>query len=112
MNDDADDDDSNVEDDGDVRVLAMVIVTMRINKTMKVRGRRRKVEEYGGVRRRIRNSFVNARGARVRRYLLWTFGELAHITFDPDHAARSCTALRFHALPVHVRKGLKNERFA
>ena len=31
---------------------------------------------------------------------------------DRDDVARSCTALRFHALPVHVRKGLKNERFA
>ena len=48
---------------------------------------------------------MNVRGARFHRYPLWTFGELAHITFDPDHAARSCAALRFHALPVHVRKG-------
>ena len=58
------------------------------------------------------NSPVNVRGARVHRYPPWTFGELAHITFDLDRAARSCAALRFHALPVHVRKGLKNERFA
>ena len=43
---------------------------------------------------------------------LWTFGELAYITLDRDDAARACAALRFHALPVHVRKGFKNERFA
>ena len=55
---------------------------------------------------------MNVRGARVHRYPPWTFGELAHITFDLDHAARSCAALRFHALPVHVRKGLKSKRFA
>ena len=55
---------------------------------------------------------MNVRGARVHRYPPWTFGELAHSTFDLDHSARSCAALRFHALPVHVRKGLKNERFA
>ena len=79
---------------------------------MKVRGRRRKLEEYGGARRRSRNSLVNVRGARVHRYPLWTFGELAYITFDRDDAARACAALRFHALPVHVRKGLKNQRFA
>ena len=58
------------------------------------------------------NSPVNVRGARVHRYPPWTFGELAHITLDLDHAARSCAALRFHALPVHVRKGLKSKRFA
>ena len=39
------------------------------------------------------------------RYPLWTFGELAHITVDREDAARSCTALLFHALPVHARKG-------
>ena len=55
---------------------------------------------------------MNVRGARVHRYPLWTFGELAYITFDRDDAARACAALRFHALPVHVRKGLENERFA
>ena len=61
----------------------------------------------------IRNRLVIVRGApRVHRYLLWTFGERTYITIDRDDAARSCTALRFHALPVHVRKGLKNERFA
>ena len=48
---------------------------------------------------------MNVRGARVHRYPLWTFGELAYITFDRDDAARACAALRFHALPVHVRKG-------
>ena len=72
-------------------------------------------EETGGVRRseeQKQTSPVNVRGARFHRYPLWTFGELAHITFDPDHAARSCAALRFHALPVHVRKGLKSKRFA
>ena len=72
-------------------------------------------EEAGGVRRSEednQNGPVNVRGARVHRYPPWTFGELAHITFDLDHSARSCAALRFHALPVHVRKGLKNERFA
>ena len=46
------------------------------------------------------------------RYPLWTFGELAHITVDREDVARSCAALLFHALPVHVRKGLGNERFA
>ena len=51
-----------------------------------------------------RNRLVNVRGARVHRYTLWTFGELAHITADRDDAARSCTALLFYALPVHVRK--------
>jgi hypothetical protein len=55
---------------------------------------------------------VNVREARVHRYPPWTLGELAHITFDLDHAARSYAALRFHALPVHVRKGLKTKRFA
>ena len=50
---------------------------------------------------------MNVRGARVHRYPLWTFGELAYITFDRDDAARACAALRFHALPVHVRKGLR-----
>ena len=58
------------------------------------------------------NSPVNVRGARVHRYSPWTFGELAHIALDLDLAARSCAALRFHALPVHVRKGLKSKRFA
>ena len=48
---------------------------------------------------------MNVRGARVHRYPLWTFGELAYITVDRDDAARACAALRFHALPVHVRKG-------
>ena len=53
------------------------------------------------------------RGApRVHRNLPWTFGELAYFTIDRDDAALSRTALRFHALPVHVRKGLENERFA
>ena len=72
-------------------------------------------EEAGGVWRSeedTQNSPVNVRGARAHRYSPWTFGELAHITLDLDHAARSCAALRFHALPVHVRKGLKNKRFA
>ena len=55
---------------------------------------------------------MNVRGARVHRYPLWTFGELAYITFDRDDAARACAALRFHALPVHVRKGLKSKRVA
>ena len=46
------------------------------------------------------------RGApRVHRNLPWTFEERAYFTIGRDHAARSCTALRFHALPVHVRKG-------
>ena len=63
--------------------------------------------------RRIRDRRVILRAApRVHRNLPWTFEELAYFTIDRDHAARSCTALRFHALPVHVRKGLKNERFA
>ena len=48
---------------------------------------------------------MNVRGACVHRYPLWTFGELAYITVDRDDAARACAALRFHALPVHVRKG-------
>ena len=52
---------------------------------------------------------MNVRGARVHRYPLWTFGELAYITFDRDDAARACAALRFHALPVHVRKGFHVE---
>ena len=53
------------------------------------------------------------RGAlRVHMNLPWTFGELAYFTLDRDDAALSRTALRFHALPVHVRKGFKNERFA
>ena len=54
---------------------------------------------------------MNVRGARVHRYPLWTFGELAYITFDRDDAARACAALRFHALPVHVRKGFKKRAF-
>ena len=41
---------------------------------------------------------MNVRGARVHRYPLWTFGELAYITFDRDDAARACAALRFHAI--------------
>ena len=62
---------------------------------------------------RIRKRLVIVRGApRVHRNLPWTFGELAYFTIDRDDAAHSCTALRFHALPVHVRKGFKNERFA
>ena len=55
---------------------------------------------------------MNVRGARVLRCPPWTFGELARVTLDLDRAARSCAALRFHALPVHVRKGLKSKRFA
>ena len=55
---------------------------------------------------------MNVRGARVHRYPLWTFGELAYITFDRDDAARACAALRFHALPVHVRKGLTGSAFS
>ena len=56
---------------------------------------------------------VILRGApRGRRNLPWTFEELAYFAIDRDDVARSCTALRFHALPVHVRKGLENERFA
>ena len=85
---------------------------MVINMMVKARGRRRKLEEYRRARRIIRNRLVNLRGARVHRYPLWTFGELAHITVDREDAARSCTALLFHALPVHVRKGLKSKRFA
>ena len=55
---------------------------------------------------RIRKRLVIVRGApRVHRNLPWTFGELAYFTIDRDDVARSCTALRFHALPVHVRKG-------
>ena len=62
-------------------VLAMVMVTMAmIRMMMKVRGIRRKLEEYGGVRRIIRKRLVNVQGARVYRYPLWTFGELACIT--------------------------------
>ena len=51
---------------------------------------------------------VILRGApRVHRNLPWTFGELAYFTIDRDDVAHSCAALRFHALPVHVRKGLR-----
>ena len=57
------------------------------------------------VRRILRNRLVNIRGARVYRYPLWTFGELAYIAVDRDDAARSCAALLLYALPVHVRKG-------
>ena len=85
---------------------------MVINMMMKARGRRRKPEEYGGVGRRIRNRLVDFQGARAYCRPLWTLGELADITFDRDDAARSCTTLHFHALPVHVRKGSKKERFA
>ena len=63
------------------------------------------MEAYREVRRIIRTLLVDVRGARVHRYPLWTFGELAYITFYRDDAARSCAALSFHALPVHVRKG-------
>ena len=61
----------------------------------------------------IRKRLVIVPGApRVHMNLPWTFGELAYFAFDRDDAARACAALHFHALPVHVRKGLKNERFA
>ena len=79
---------------------------------MKARERRRKPEEYRGVRRRIRNRLVDFRGARAYCCPLWTLGELAGITFDRDDAARSCATLHFHALPVHVRKGSENDDFA
>ena len=93
-------------------MMTMVMTIMMIKMTMKVMGER---EEPGGERRSEgdnRYSLVTVQGARVHRYPPWTFGELAHITFDLGHAARSSAALRFHALPVHVRKGLENERFA
>ena len=59
MNDDADDDDDNDGDgdgdDDDVMVLVMMMVTMmRITMMVKATGRRRKLEEYGGVRKIIR----------------------------------------------------------
>ena len=77
-----------------------------------MRDRRTTLEAYREVRRILRTLLVDVRGARVHRYPLWTFGELAYITFYRDDAARSCAALSFHALPVHVRKGSQNERFA
>ena len=70
-----------------------------------MRDRRTTLEAYREVRRIIGTLLVDVRGARVHRYPLWTFGELAYITFYRDDAARSCAARRFHALPVHVRKG-------
>ena len=63
MNDDADDDDDDDDgddgdgDDDDVMVLVMVTVTvtmMRTTMMVKATGRRRKLEEYGGVRTIIR----------------------------------------------------------
>ena len=63
MNDDADDDDDDGDGDGDgdddddddVMVLVRMMVTMmRITMMVKATGRRRKLEEYGGVRRIIR----------------------------------------------------------
>ena len=103
----------NVNDDVDSDVMTLVMVrSTAVKMMMKARGRRRKPEEYGGVGRRIRNRLVDFQGARAYCCPLWTLGELADITFDRDDAARSCTTLHFHALPVHVRKGLKNERFA
>ena len=62
---------------------------------------------------RIRKRLAIVRGApRVHRNLPWTLGELAYFTIDRDDAARSCPALRFHALPVHVRKSSPNGNFA
>ena len=113
--DGGDDDDGGGHDDDDVDSDVMTLVMVRstaVKMMMKARGRRRKPEEYGGVGRRIRNRLVDFQGARAYCRPLWTLGELADITFDRDDAARSCTTLHFHALPVHVRKGLKNERFA
>ena len=87
-------------------MMALMMVRSTAFKIMmKARERRRKPEEYRGVRRRIRNRLVDFRGARAYCCPLWTLGELADITFDRDDAARSCTTLHFHALPVHVRKG-------
>ena len=63
------------------------------------------MEEYREGMRIRRTGLVDGRGAREGRYARWTFGELAYITFYRDDAARSCAALSFHALPVHVRKG-------
>ena len=83
----------------------MMVRSTAIKIMMKARERRRKPEEYRGVRRRIRNRLVDFRGARAYCCPLWTLGELADITFDRDDAARSCATLHFHALPVHVRKG-------
>ena len=91
----------------------MVTVTMAaVKMMMKARGRGKKPEEYGGVRRRIRNRLVDVRGAVVHRYPLWTFGEPAHITVDRDDVARSCATLLFFALPVHARTSSLNLSFA
>ena len=38
-------------------------------------------------------------------YPLWTFGKNAYVTCDLNVGARSCQALRIHALPVHVKIG-------
>ena len=51
------------------------------------------------MRRRSRNRPVGVRGARDHSCLLWALGELACVAFDRDVAARSCTAIPFHALP-------------
>ena len=48
-------DDGDDDDDDDVMVLVMMMVAMmKITMMVKATGRRRKLEEYGGVRRRIR----------------------------------------------------------
>ena len=75
--------------------------------TVRFKGRRRlkTPRRTEDVRRILRNRLVNIRGARVYRYPLWTFGELAYIAVDRDDAARSCATRHFHALPDHVRKG-------
>ena len=75
--------------------------------TVRFKGRRRlkTPRRTEDVHRILGNRLVNVRGARVYRYPLWTFGELAYITVDRDDAARSCAALLLYALPVHVRKG-------
>ena len=90
----------------------MMVRSTAIKIMMKARERRRKPEEYRGVRRIIRNRLVDVRGARGHRYPLWTFGEPAHITVDRDDLARSCATLLFYALPVCVGKGSQTERFA
>eukprot|EP00959_Pyramimonas_sp_CCMP1952_P346135 7249689-Pyramimonas_sp.AAC.1 len=85
-------------------VSVMVVVAMMIH-MMNVRAIRRKQKEYRKVRRITWSRLVYVRGVRAHRYPLWTFGELAYITIDRDDAARPYTALRFHPLPFHVRKG-------
>ena len=53
---------------------------------------------------------VDVRAARVPRCPLWTLGKCAYIAFDSDGVARSCTALRSHALPVHIKNGSEKWR--